>query len=146
MLQMEFPQLHVTCGSDVHFGHVACINYIQVKLELLEYGIIFELLDSVCKKRESFLESFVCPVVLVSWGLFGLDFLGEGLGSGFPSAVGLSVEVGEEGEEDRCVEEEQCRYQFGVAAVENEGLGAVHENQEELDLLEKSKLLSCFCG
>lgn len=51
-----------------------------------------------------------------------------------PPAVRLPVEVGEEDEEDRRVEQKKGRYQFRVAAVEHQGLGAVHEHQEKLHL------------
>ena len=63
-------------------------------------------------------------------------------------AVGLQVEVVEEHEEDRRVEEQQGGDELRVAAVEDQRLRAVHEHQEELHLEVGTniELVACALG
>lgn len=64
--------------------------------------------------------------------LFVLYLLGRLRGLGF--AIGPLIEIGEKNEEYRRVQEKKRGNQFRVSAVEDQGLSAVHEDEEELDL------------
>lgn len=85
-----------------------------------------------CELRVSFVAGtkifpFVC--IFLSCVLFSLEFL-----HGLSSAVSGPVKVGEEHEEDCRVKQKEGRDQFRVAAIEDKGLRAMHEYQEELHL------------
>lgn len=59
--------------------------------------------------------------------------------------VRSSVEIREENEEDRRVKKKKSCYQFWVATVEDQGLRAVYEHQEELHLEMKRKYVELRC-
>lgn len=116
---------------DRSMGSLSVDTLTSVKVHRVERSHISTRHVCTCVLRVSFVVGTkIFPFVYSSCVLFSLEFL-----RGLSFAVSGSVKVGEEHEEDRRVNQQEGRDQFWIAAIEDEGLRAMHEHQEELHQL-----------